>query len=463
MKTPIKAILISVLALALCAAMLGCSLVSVDEEKDMAQIVAKVGETEITKEEFLNEFNYYISMYQQFGYDPTSSEDSLKDFQTSILDGLIGTKMQQYQAKLQGYDQFTDEQLKTLETNVTESYNSFMDMCREQAKTADATLEGDALEAEAAKLFPQLASYYYGQEMGQDELKTWLLEQYKMDDMVSRMQENFNATISLTDEELQTAFDEKLAADKEAYTQTAGDYKADQEYFERYNETPVFYAPEGYIRVKHILIAPEDELDASYDEKTAKMAELESELGALTISDEVEDTERVTAIREEYQALKAETEKLYADYFADTVSKANEAYAKLEAGETFDAVMAEYTQDTDQTTYDAFKEKGLLMSSFDSASDWSSAVKDATMALTAPGSYTAVIQDEDGCHILQYVGKEPAGERQLKDYEEMFRETTLKAKQEEEWYALVDTWIHDETIVTRFENVIQDAGVVAAE
>lgn len=458
----IKTIGVAALALALCVALLGCGLVSVDEEKDMAQIVAKVGDVEITKEQFVNEFNYYYSLYTQFGYDPTTDEESLRDFQKSILDGLIGTEVQKYQAKLQGYDQFSDEQLAEFAASAQESLGSFMEMCREEVASTDETLEGEALEAAALEQFPQLTSYYYGREFESPEaLSEWLTEQYRLDDMVTRMQDEFNATVTVTDGEVKAAYDEMLETAKTTYDETPGDYKADQEYYESYGEEPVLYAPEGYIRVKHILVSPEGTLDESYDEKIAKMTELESELGALSLAEEVEDPTRIDTIRSEYQALKAETDQILADYTKDAKAKAEEAYAKLQAGESFDKVMAAYTQDEDMKG-DVFKDKGKLMSSHDSASDWPEALKIAVLVLTEKGGYTEVLTDAEShsFHIFQYVSDEPAGERPFADFEAAIKDSTLEAKQEEEWYALLDTWIADSTVVTRFEEVLRSTDAV---
>ena len=84
------------------------------------------------------------------------------------------------------------------------------------------------------------------------------------------------------------------------------------------------------------------------------------------------------------------------------VTKANEAYAKLKAGESFETVMAEYNQDTEQT------EKGRLISNqYVSDYDWSNEVK-AEFATLKIGEYSKVVQDDEGCHILYYLGDEPS-------------------------------------------------------
>ncbi len=60
-KTNGKIILIA----ALCISMIllgGCSLTEYDEEADMAQVVATVGDVDITKGEVMDDVDYYLQM-----------------------------------------------------------------------------------------------------------------------------------------------------------------------------------------------------------------------------------------------------------------------------------------------------------------------------------------------------------------------------------------------------------------
>ncbi len=457
MNKHFKSLSAIVMALLLGLALIGCSLVSVNDEKDMAQVVAKVGDVEITKQEFVDEFTYYISMYRSFGYDPTATQEDLTTFQDSILDGLISMKVQNYQAAKQGYTELSAEELTEIAGYVEEAEKTIADAALSQAQ---AEFEEDPdidVNARAEELFPIIAEQYVGKEMSREELKTWLEEQYKSSYLTGKMQEDFYAAVTVTDEEVRAAFDEQLASDKTTIEGDAGKYKGLQESFEMYGGTPPLFAPEGYVRVKHILLAPEEELGTDYTDKVTQMSELQAELGQLTLDDEAKNAARIADIKTEHAALKAETEQLYTEHFAQSKQDAQAAYDKLQSGASFDEVMKEYTQDADFTDAEyKFSETGKLLSKNTSTTDWSDAVKDAVLALTTAGSYTGVIEDDSGYHILQYVGDEPAGERAYADYEASIREETLSAKQEEEWNALVTEWTQDTTVVTRYPERIRD-------
>ena len=56
------------------------------------------------------------------------------------------------------------------------------------------------------------------------------------------------------------------------------------------------------------------------------------------------------------------------------------------------------------------------------------------------------------------MGTEPAGDRKLEDYQEQFKANVLAAKQEEEWYTMVEEWAKDTTIVTTYPDLIRDVG-----
>ena len=119
---------------------------------------------------------------------------------------------------------------------------------------------------------------------------------------------------------------------------------------------------------------------------------------------------------------------------------ANEAYAKLKTGESFETVMAEYNQDTEQT------EKGRLISNqYVSDYDWSNEVK-AEFATLKIGEYSKVVQDDEGCHILYYLSDEPAGNAELDTVKEAIRQQLLFEAQDEEWMALVEAWKNDGSV-----------------
>ncbi|HPY36272.1 MAG TPA: SurA N-terminal domain-containing protein [Clostridia bacterium] len=447
-----------VLVLLMALPMLGCSLVSVNEEKNRAQVVAKVGGTEIKKGEFIDEFTQAIQYVSMFGYDPTASEAELNDFQDMVLESLIRKNLERYQADLKGYKTLTEEELKEVDSVIEDEEAYIFDTALEQAKASLGAATEEEINKKAEELFPKAAEQIVGKAFKREEFRTWLKEMEVRERLVQKMREEFDATITVSDEEVHKAFDEKLNTDKTQMEEDPGAYKQYQESAEKYGGDSPFYAPEGYVRVKYIKLVPEDELPAELADNEAELAELEAELGKLSLSDEVGNAERIKQIKAEHTSLKAQTLKLRTEHFEKSRLEAEKAYEKLQSGTSFDEVMKEFSKDSDFMNYDIFKEKGKLLSSHESAIDWSSEIKAAVLKLSEVGSYTGIIEDSEGFHILQYVGKEPAGSREFSQYEQTMRETVLSAKQAEEWEALLSEWLKDTTLVTRYLERIRDVG-----
>lgn len=249
--------------------------------------------------------------------------------------------------------------------------------------------------------------------------------------------------VTVSDEEIKSWYDENLKTQQEAYDKNPENYKADKEAEELYGGDPVLYVPEGYSRVLHILITPEDAISDEYSEKFSEMENLKSEYGELAFTVNVEGGEgadRLSEIKTEYNKLKADADKIKDEYLAPSVEKAKEAYAKLQAGEEFSKVAKEYSPDTEGN------ENGLLISVKHSGSyDWSKEVKDA-FAKIKQGEYTEAVKDDEGVHILYYLSDEPAGEVGLDSVKDKIKEILMIDVQEDEWNQILETWKNDESV-----------------
>ncbi|HWR22849.1 MAG TPA: peptidylprolyl isomerase [Feifaniaceae bacterium] len=463
MKKTAKMLIAAVLALLITASMFGCSLVSVDNEKDRAQVIAKVGDMEVTKGEYMDLFDYYLYIYQMYGQDPTTTADGLNSFQDLIMDAVVSTKATAYQAKLQGYTNLTAEQQAEVDADVQADLDYFKQSAQSQAESEVAEDPSLDVEKRKTELFNEIVEQQYGEKLTEEQLKARLAEEKATNASITAMQDAFNAGVTVTDEEVQAAFDEQLAADKEEITADPSSYKAGQEQFERSGGMPPLYVPAGYVRIKHISVLPEEELGTEYTEIQTAMQDLADELAKLTLEDEAANAARIAEIKAEHAAKKAEAETMRNNLFASVKQKIDEAYAKLQGGASFDDVMKEYTQDPDFTVTEGaenpFYKTGVLLS--DASQEYSEQVRGAAKKLTAAGSYSEIVVDDEGYHIVQLVGEEPAGERRLAEYQAQLKESVLTAKQEEEWYTMVEEWARDTTIVTTYPDLIRDVGTAA--
>lgn len=456
MRKYLKSTLALLLVTLMAVAALGCSLVSVNKEKDDKQVVAKVGEHEILKADYMNEFNYMYQMYSSFGMDPAASEQEYQSFKENILDQIISSEVVYYQAVKQGYlEKLSEEQKAEIQEQI-EYYDSEVYKLAKEAADAliaeDSTLDFNAVLTEQYRL---ASKDFFGKEMNQAEVQEFVRDFFTKDAVSTSLQDDFNAAITVSDEEVQAVFDEQLESDKTSFATTPSGYKERQEAFERVGGIGPLYSPAGYRRVKYIQIAPESALSEEYTTKLAEMTALESELGPLTLKGEEENAERISEIKAEYAKLKEETDKISEEHYAKSKADIDAAYQKLQDGVSFDVVMKEYTMDSDFKDYEVFQQKGKLMYTDTEVADWSEEIKKATLALTTKGSYTNVIQDETGFHILQYVGDEPVVERTLAEFQEAMHEKALSNKQSSEWNTLLEEWIRDESVVTRYPAVLE--------
>ncbi|MDR1619694.1 MAG: SurA N-terminal domain-containing protein [Clostridiales bacterium] len=454
----------ALIALLLLAAALlaGCSLVSVNQEKDLAQIVAKVGEEEITKEYFLNELKYMVNMYQQFGMDPTQSTDEFAYFKKMIVDEMLNYEMQNYEARKRGYaDKLTDDDLKEIEESVDDIDREVYNAAVTQTNSSLETNPDLNYDEELTVQYRVAAASYVGEEMDQSGLREWGRDYYIKNKITAMLQDDIYAEVTISDEEVRAAYDEKVESDTLA-AEDLSYYKSAQEDYEKYGGIPPMFVPDGYKRFKLIKVDIPADFGEEYNEKLTKMEEIKAEIGDLAVAEETSENTALLAERKaEYSALQVESAAIRDAALAQSKTKIDEASQKLSDGAAFDDVMKEYTSDLDYIDYPAFGESGKLMSVASEVEDWDAAIKTAALALTTPGDYTDTIELADGYYILQYVKNEPGGVRSFADYEADFRETALTEKQDAEWSALLAEWVADTSVVTVYQDIID--GITAAD
>lgn len=437
----------------------GCSLVSVNEEKDNAQIVAKVGDVEITKGQFMGELDYMIYMYQSFGMDVTSSPEQYEAMKSDVLEAMISREVQYYKAKEGGFDVLSDEVIAEINNEIATLDEEIYSVAKSNAESmvaADSSLD---LEKTIEEQYKYVAAQYIGEELGREDTKKFIEDYYSKDYVIQNLYDSIAATVTITDEEVAERYNTMLDEDKTAYTDDPSSYKSDQEYFEMFGGIAPLYVPSGFKRVKEIVIYSDEEYSEEYNEKIVRMEELLDEIGKLAIVDDPENAATMQEIRDEYAALKAETDKISEDRLSATQTKAQEAYDKLVAGASFDEVLKEYSEDTDYIDYETIGTKGKLMHANTDTEDWAKELKEAVLKLSEVGTYTDIIylseeEGSEGYHILMYAGDEPVVNRTLADNKTAIGEELLLDKQSDMWDELSLEWTKDSSIVTRYPDVI---------
>ena len=434
--------------------------------EDSEPVVTVGGETVLTWGQYQSVFNtnadYY---YQSTGTDVTSSEEMLTQFQDLIVDYLTEDSIISYQAKQQGFAELTADQQAELQSKIDTELQSIDEYYRSIAQeeaAADSTVD---VEARIKELVAEEAVYYTGETMDYDAYIEWLKNRITSEYLGGLLKEKALSTVTVDDTAIADWYTTNSSTQETTYTDDPASYKDAQESYELYGGEPVVYVPVNYSRVMDILVAPTGTINEEYDTKISQMDDLQAEYGTLSFEDAISgknaNAARLSEILTEYAALKAETDAMYDEYMAEAKATIDAAYAELEGGASFADVMMKYTTNVNFTDNEIFQQKGMLINPLEnsSTSGWSSEVISAFMGLTA-GKYSGVFSDDDGYHIIYYVGDEMPGLRPIGEVTEGIKTVLLDEKKETEWDTLVEAWKVDSSVVMN-EELVRAAGTVA--
>ena len=262
-----------------------------------------------------------------------------------------------------GLDQYTDEELAEIKAEADQYYEEQLDAY------TDALLPESTDEEKAE--FRQSLKDYWIENGTTAELaeKTHLFNKTK-----ARLLETM--PVEITDEEIAEVFEEQVKKDEEFFKDNIKAY----EYFTEYQQSDVWFVPEGYRGVLQILLYADDELTEAY--KAA-----------------VEAGEGVEEARQAILDSKQET--------------IDEIYARLDAGEDFVTVMQEYSEDPAmdeariETGYAVNPESTVWVSEFTEG-----AFSDKMQAV---GDVSDPVVSRFGVHILYYLRDIPAGRAEFSD------------------------------------------------
>lgn len=416
------------------------------------EIAATVGgKFNITKGEVMDAYNNMISQYQYYGMTAPTEAADIESMQNAVVDMLVSEQVKLYQAEQMGIT-VDDAMRDQIDADTEDELEELKKMFRSQAES-----EGAAdVDARTEEIFnEQLVAA--GMDMDIEGYRAYVREQIEIEAIVNALTEKIKADVTVTDEDVRAYYDNLLATQKETYSTTPADYLDDAEGYEKFGGDPVLTTPEGFVRVKTITVVPQEELGADYESLTTAMTQLEAEFGKLSLQNASANAKRIAEIRTEYTAKKTDADALYDTYISAAREKANQAYADLKAGKTFDETLAKYGEDDVYTTYPVFATEGLLMQKGEAGSTWPAALVEAVGKLEA-GAYTPVVQVDDMFYIAQLVGDEQPGDTAFEDVQEEMQRLATTSNAEEYWNAQVEAWVDDATLVTRNESVYRDIG-----
>lgn len=362
------------------------------------------------------------------------AEDSLMRY---VDLGIIEMKLEEV-----GQNEFTDEEMKDLELYAEEAFETVWQGLYTLLKGEDDSVtEKDVSE--------WLISREYS------------IEHFLQDAMASVRLERalalFCSDVVPSENEILAYYEQSfIDPDRAAYENNVPLYE--KEILIPGNEA--FYVPEGYIRIKHILLdfpkevkeamiaAAEEISKAEEARKTAYNELAEAAANGLDIVTYKEAYDGCVAVKEQKIAI-------FEEEMAKAVPALKEVtdriYERLKNGESFETLMSEYSIDPEQQ---ATGDAGYLF--HPESEQWAESFREAAAKLKKEGDLSEPVLTDAGVHIIRYMSAVKGGVHQLTDAEQQaLRHSALKAKRTEalneklkEWRGEYDWEIHAELLNT---------------
>ena len=415
-----KFIRLPAILLALVLLLSGCNLIEIDMQMQAEEDIAKLDEAystvvatydggEITAGEAMSLFNSsYNEMYYMYQYylGMEMSADQVRDLMEVTL-----TDMVRFRIAAKHFDEnhtLSEEELAQAEADAQAYYDEAYAELYESAV-------GDNEEDRAAATLVLL------KEVGMDQETN--LANTILQAKATRMEEILCAEVEApSEEDLLYTYEQQLISDEEAYSFSDGAFESAM----LEDEPNVCWIPDGYRTVKHILVTPDEDLmntymDAVYalEDQEYVLEDLRFELDSL-LDNDAETTDEADLLRTE-DDIRADIEnaeaflpQLQADLQAaeqaclDSMKPVtDEIYARLAAGEDFEALMAEYGEDPGMQS-EPLSSRGYYVGA--ASANWEQNFINGAMALESIGDYSAEpVLSGSGVHIIYYASDVTGG------------------------------------------------------
>ena len=432
------------LLLVMSFAVSACSLIEVNEEKDRAQVVATVNGVKILKGDLidmLDEQLYYYLQYQQYGLVGELTQIELDGMIETSIDALVEQEYVMQKAKELGLE-LTEEEKDTALTSLNAEIADLKESFREEVQAEIAT--GISTEPEDALIELKYQDYLKTYNINIDTIVNTELSAV----LIQKAKDDATKDVQATEEEAREWYNAKLETDKERVTETDTSYETTTK------NSPVLFAPSGYLYVKQILISPEtditEELMAMEDEQTTWA----DEMAALIVEDKEKNSAEIDALSDKINASKAEVTKKSDAWLASIKPKADDVLAKAKAGEDFDKLVEEYNEDPGMQS-EPYKSEGYLVGP--NTTSYEQAFKDAAVALKREGDVSPLVATSYGYHILKVAKVVKPGDVPFEDVKDIAYETVRREKANEMMTDIMTAW-KDAAKIKTYPNRYKDIG-----
>lgn len=235
----IRSFLLILLALVLLCA--GCA-----PKEPVDVIVARVGDAEITRQEFRVAFNRQFAKEYYAGGD-FSTNESVTELQDSVINNMIQTIILEQKYAGYGIALTEEEEASLVEANEKTMTNTVAEFEKKAQEEGAADISARAMEL----FLESVTNEGYG---SLDAYAAYNLREERQSALKNKLFDLLSQEVTLTDEEAKKYFDAQLVIDTKKYASSTETFEQKQYEYESSGGMPPLYAPEGFIRVKHILV-----------------------------------------------------------------------------------------------------------------------------------------------------------------------------------------------------------------
>ena len=437
-----------------------------------AQIVATYGENGIIWLKDVQEaYNSVCAQYASYGLDLAAygMEDTVKmDLVASAVeDAVIKAKATEL-----GLDQFDEATLADFEASADAMMQSYVEYYISYFYP-EATEITDEMRAEAEAYW---TSTGFSREAYAEALR---------DDAVNAAVYDYvTGDVTISDEEVQAAYEALIAKDQERYAN-------DNSYYNDISSgATIAWNPEGYRTVKHVLIGFNDEQTTRYNDLQSQLTSLNAEREAILAAEPTEaaegtepteavasteptesaaPTEAVEAaapteavegaeptesaapmrtleeVDADIAACNAELDALY----AELMPTAEEVVAAFNAGTSFDDLIAQYNQDPGMTT-EPIASFGYPVSA--ASTIWDPAFTAGAMSIAEVGQISEPVRGVNGIHIIYYLSDITPGTVALDEIRDEVAQLALDDKIAATYNDQVAAWVEEANVEYFYAN-----------
>jgi len=413
--------------LALATALLLCCCCAAAETAD-GDVLVTVNGTPVTRAAFDNYLSNLASYYEYYGYDVSSAENAAY-LRYMTLDTLIQLALMD-QKLVEMNITLTDAETAAAEQEGRDMWSADVSNTMSYYGATEFSTEAERAAAMVKALSEMEALGYTEETYVRDALNEALYV---------KLEKEMVSGAAVTDAQIDAYYAQLVTEDRDAYADDAAAFESAQQMNAiamMYGMTDYYdalwYIPEGYRNVVHILLEVDEallnswyDLQASYEEQQGAAEEGGEITGEAVTEEEVENA-RLAVL-------------------ASVQAKVSEIQQKLAEGAAFAELIPQYTADDALDTAEEIAQ-GVQVH-MDSIL-FPAGYRDAAFALTAPGEVSEAFAADGGVYIVCYVGDAEGGPLPLtEELRQVLRDELLVEAESVQYSQTMNRWMAEAEIV----------------